>query len=263
MNTHPGDSQLNSPREELMATLRETVSSFLGTGLSRSPSGLRPIAAGIFATGLYALLPLLQMSIAPSSQELILLSWWGAIYFGIVVALTRSTSRAVIEIAELLILLNISENLAKSALAEITRRFVRRRTMRKNLVTASLAILISFLILHRRFSWPLLSIWGLGFFILYFTASQATLTASFYTCFSHSLRNHSDELFPMDPAASPLLAACTRLARRILYYWFLVFLLMMSLLAVPELMTVPLASKLLTKPGPLAISVYPSLPSFA
>jgi hypothetical protein len=256
MNTHPADSPLNSARQDLMATLRQTVGSFLGTGLSHSTSDLKPILAGIFAAGLYALLPLLQMSIVPSSRELILLSWWGAIYFGIVVALTRSTSLAVLEIVELLILPNISENFAKSAQAEIIERFVRRKTMRNSLVAASLGILISCLILHGRFSWPSLGIWGLGFFILYFTASQATLTASFYTCFSHSFRKHGDELFPMDPAASPSLTACTRLARRILYYWFLVFLLVMSLLAVPELLTVPLASKFLTKPAAADISLF-------
>src|SRR5450631_3362463 len=73
----------------------------------------------------------------------------------------------------------------------------------------------------------------LGFFIFYYTASQATLTAPFYTCFSQSLKAYDDVLFPIDPAASPSIIACATLAKRVRFYWFVVFVLVMSLTALP------------------------------
>jgi len=185
---------------------------------------------------------MLQMLCMPSSRELILLSWWGVIYFGLVVTLTRSTSLAVVEIVEVLVLPNISEEFAESVRENITKNFIRRQIFMKSLGAASVAMLISCLLL-RGSHWVQLCIWGVGFFILYFTASQATLTAPFYRCFSQSLKKHSDVLFLIDPAASPAVSACTALAKRILSYWFVVFVLVMSLTAVPYIMALPLVSR--------------------
>jgi hypothetical protein len=245
--------QLGSAHRELAEAVHRTVGSFLGTGfssgISNSKGELSPITAGLCATGLYALIPIMQMLFMPSSRELILLSWWGAMYFGVVVALTRSTSLAVIEIVDELLLPNISEEFAISTREKITKGFVRSTIFVKSLGSACIAILTSCLILHRQFAWPLLYVWGSGFFVLYFTAAQATLTAPFYTCFSHTLRKQSADLFEIDPAASPAVSACTMLARRILYYWFLVFLLVISLLAIPVIMTQPFVSGFVSKPA--------------
>jgi len=222
------------------------LGSFLGTGFTSHvtppKTELRPITAGLLAAGLYALVPMLQMLCMPSSRELILLSWWGVIYFGLVVTLTRSTSLAVVEIVEVLVLPNISEEFAESVRENITKNFIRRQIFMKSLGAASVAMLISCLLL-RGSHWVQLCIWGVGFFILYFTASQATLTAPFYRCFSQSLKKHSDVLFLIDPAASPAVSACTALAKRILSYWFVVFVLVMSLTAVPYIMALPLVSR--------------------
>ena len=40
-------------------------------------------------------------------------------------------------------------------------------------------------------------------------------------------------LFPFYPAASPAVSVCLALGKRILFYWFVVFLLVMSLVALP------------------------------
>jgi hypothetical protein len=172
------------------------------------------------------------MACKPSSLELIFLSCWGAVYFGLVVALTRRTSLAVVEIIEALLIPSLSEDCADSARENIEKNFVRPRIFMKSLGAASIAMLISCMLLPRSHGIELV-IWGLGFFILYFTASQATLTAPFYTCFSQSLKAHDDVLFPIDPAASPSIIACAALAKRVLFYWFLVFVLVMSLTALP------------------------------
>jgi hypothetical protein len=252
MKTHAGHAQPVLAHRRLAESVRITVGSSLGAGFSsglpHSKTNLGPTTAGIVAAVLYAVIPILQMFVVPTSRELILLSWWGAIYFGIVVALTRSTSLAVIDIVEVLLLPNISEQFADSAQEEILKDFVRPKIFVNSLGAGSAAILASCLILHRQYSWPLLCLWGPGFFILYFTASQATLTARFYKCFGHSLRKHTADLFAIDPAASPAVSACTTLARRILCYWFLVFLLVMSLLAVPVIMNFPFASRFASTP---------------
>lgn len=228
--------QVGTERLKLAQAVQTTLGSFLGTGLPAYESDLTtkfsPIVAGVLAAALYALIPLLEMFRMPRSRELILLSWWGTIYLGIVVALTRSTSLAVTEIIQVLVLPNMSEQCAKTVREDIGRRFVRPRIIMKSLAVSGVAIFISIWIL-RAYPWVDLAVWGLGFFILYFTASQATLTAPFYTCFSHSLKDHSDDLFPSDPAASPAVSACTALAKRILYYWFGVFALVMSMMALP------------------------------
>jgi hypothetical protein len=251
MTPPAADIRPDSPHQQLAEAVRITVGSFLGTGFSRGPSdsNLGPIAAGILFASPYAVLAIVQMVFAPASRELILLSWWGTIYLGIVVALTRSTSLAVIEIVELLILPNVSEEFAISARKEILKDFVKPRILVKSLGAASVAIFVSCLILHRQYSWPLLVLWAPGFFVLYFTASQATLTAPFYKSFGHSLRRHSADLFAIDPAASPAVSACTTLARRVLFYWFLVFLLVISLLAVPVLMNAPVAARFASAPA--------------
>jgi hypothetical protein len=234
-NMVAADMQGNPAREALNLTVKQILGSFLGTGLSRRQSQVSPMTAGILGSAFYSLIPLLQMLLVAGSRELIVLSCWGAVYFGIVVALTRSTSLAVSEIVDLLVLPNISEGLAESVRTELSQRFVRTKIIVKSVVAAGAAVLISCWSLHRQYSWPSLSLWSIGFFILYFTAAQATITAQFYTCFGHSLRQYDTELFPMDPTASPAISALTRLARRILYYWFLVFLLVMSLLGIPKI----------------------------
>jgi len=188
------------------------------------------------------------MFLMPSSHELISLSWWGVVYFGLVVTHTRYTSLAVDEIVEELVLPSISDELAESVRKNIQKSFARRQTLMKSLSAASIAILISCVFL-RQFHWRQLCAWGVGFFILYFTASQATLTAPFYRRFSDSLKEHSDVLFPIDPAASPAIYACTALAKRILLYWFVVLLLVMSLMAVPYIWTFLLASRFGTWSG--------------
>jgi hypothetical protein len=188
------------------------------------------------------------MFLIPRSHELIALSWWGVVYFGLVVTHTRNTSLAVEEIVEELVLPSISCKLADSVRINIQKKFSRRQILMKSLSAASIAIFISCALL-RQFHWPQLCAWGVGFFILYFTASQATLTAPFYTRFSASLRDHSDVLFPVDPAASPAIHACTSLAKRILWYWFVVSALVMSLMAVPYIWTFLLASRFGTWSG--------------
>jgi hypothetical protein len=104
-----------------------------------------------------------------------------------------------------------------------------------------MAILMSCLLL-RQFIGIQLWVWSVGFFVLYFTAAQATLTAPFYTCFSLSLKEHSDILFALDPAASPALRACRALGARILSYWFAVLILVLSVIGVPYLMKGPFSS---------------------
>src|SRR5437879_7964679 len=104
MKTHTAPVQRGVAHRKLAESVRRTVGSFLGTGfsssLSHSKTELSPIAAGSFAALVYALIPILQMVFLPSSRELILLSWWGAIYFGIVTAFTPSTSLAVSDVIE-------------------------------------------------------------------------------------------------------------------------------------------------------------------
>lgn len=238
--------QPGSGHERLAETVRSTVGSFLGTGftsyVSPPKTGLRPVAAGIVAAAIYALIPMLQLLWTPKSHELILLSCWGVLYFGLVVSLTRSTSLAVVEIIEVLLLPNVSEEFADGARENMERNFSKLQIFIKSLGAASVAMLVSCVLL-RQFQWGPLCIWGSGFFILYFTASQATLTAPFYTCFSHSLKAHSDVLFLVDPAASPAVSACTALARRIFSYWFAVSVLVMSLMAMPYIMDHPFASR--------------------
>jgi hypothetical protein len=246
MESRTDQLQCASEHEKLADVVRSTVGSFLGTGftshVSPSKAELHPIAARILAAGLFALIPILQLLCTPSSHVLILLSSWGVIYFGLVVALTRSTSIAIIEIVNVLLLPNVSEEFAGSARKNIEKNFAKKQIFRKSVCASSVAMLISCVLL-RQFHWFPLSIWGVGFFILYFTASQATLTAPFYTCFSYSLKQHSDVLFPVDPAASPAVSACTALAKRLFSYWFAVFMLVMSLTGVLYIMAYPLASK--------------------
>jgi hypothetical protein len=239
--TQPGPEH-----RRLAETVRRTVGSFLGTGFTSHvtppKTELRPVAAGVAAAALYALIPMLLLLCTPKSHELILLSCWGVLYFGLVVSLTRSTSLAVVEIIVVLILPNVSEEFADSASENIERNFSKPNIFIKSLVAASSATLVSYVLL-RQFHLGPLCIWAVGFFILYFTASQATLTAPFYTCFSHSLKEHSDVLFLVDPAASPAVSACTALAKRIFSYWFEVSILVMSLMAMPYIMAHPFASR--------------------
>src|SRR5260370_19307894 len=110
MKTQAAHIQPVPAHRRLAESVRITVGSFLGTGFSSglSHSNLGPTTAGVCAAGFYALIPILQTVVVPTSRELILLSWWGAIYFGIVVALTRSTALAVIDILDALLLPNIS-----------------------------------------------------------------------------------------------------------------------------------------------------------
>ena len=226
-----------SGRRELAEAVRNALGSFLGAGLPiviPYKSERSALAAGIFAAALYALIPLLQLY-SGSPRELLYLSWWGVAYFGLVVALTRSTSLAIMEIVDLLILPYLSEECTDGALDCITRNFLRPRIFMKSLAVASGSMLLSCVLL-RQFHWNL-CLWGLGFFILYFSASQATLTARFYSCFSLSLKEHSNVLFPLDPAASPAVCACKALARRILSYWLMVFVLVMSIMALPYIAT--------------------------
>jgi hypothetical protein len=211
---------------KLAQTVRSTVGSFLGTGFPSSvflpKTELSPLVTGVFAAALYALIPMLQMACKPTSLELIFLSCWGAVYFGLVVALTRRTSLAIVEIIEALLIPSLSEDCADSAREYIEKNFVRPRIFMKSLGAASIAMLISCVLLPRSHGVELV-IWAIGFFILYFTASQATLTAPFYTCFSQSLKAHDDVLFPIDPAASPSIIAFAALAKRVLFsgFWFL------------------------------------------
>jgi hypothetical protein len=245
MKAQPVRVQPEAGRQRLAKTVRGVLGSSLGTGfpsyISSTKTGLRPIAVGAIAAGLYALLPLLQMGLKPTSPQLVLLSWWGVVYFGLVVMLTRRTATAVTEIVEVLLIPNISEEFADTARENIEKNFVRPRTFMKSLAAASIAMLISCALLWQ-FRGIQLFIWGVGFFTLYFTASQATLTAPFYTSFSLSLKKHSNILFAVDPAASPVVIACTALAKRILSYWFVVFVLVMSLTSIPYLMSRPEAS---------------------
>jgi hypothetical protein len=246
MRIQAADPQLGPEHHKLAETVRTTLGSFLGTGFPSNvaypKTELRPVTAGILAAALYALIPILQMLCLPGSHELILLSWWGVVYFGLVVTLTRSTSLAVVEVIEALLLPNVPEEFACSVRQNIERNFARPRIFMKSLGVASIVMLISCLLL-RQFHWVQLCVWGIGFFVLYFTASQATLTAPFYTCFGDSLKKHSEALFAADPVASPAVSACTALARRVLWYWFVVFLLVMSLIAVPHVMSLHLASR--------------------
>lgn len=177
---------------------------------------------------------MLQTLCRPTSHDLILLSCWGGLYFGTVVAVTRSTSERIVEIVELLILPHISEEVAESVREKIETSFVERRIFRTSLVVAGIFLVISVYILHRH-NWFELWIWSLGFFILYFTASQTTYTATFYTCFSHSLKMTDEGFSGIDPVESPAILACEVLGRRMLGYWFIVFLLVMSLMAIPQL----------------------------
>jgi hypothetical protein len=245
MKTQPVRVQPESARQRLANTVRGALGSSLGTGfpsyVSSTKTELRPIAIGVIAAGLYALLPLLQMCLRPSSPQLVLLSWWGVVYLGLVVMLTRRTSAAVVEIVEVLLIPNISEEFANTVRENIEKNFSRPRTFMKSLAAASAAMLISCALLWQ-FRGIQLFVWGVGFFILYFTASQATLTAPFYTCFSISLKKHSNILFAVDPATSPAVIGCTALAKRILSYWFVVFVLVMSLTGIPYLMSLPIAS---------------------
>ncbi len=235
MNIQPVHVQGGPGHKRLAKTVRATLGSFLGTGFTRhvSPpeSEPRPIAAGLCAAVLYAVIPIALKLCKPSSPELFLLFCWGAVYCGLVVTLTRSTSRAVVEIVEVLILPNVSEAFAETVRAKIEKNFSRPRTLWISLCVATTAMLISWVLLWQ-FHWVRLCLWGIGFFILFFTGAQATLTAPFYTCFSSSLKEHTDVLFFLDPAASPAVSVCTALARRILWYWFVVFVFLVSLIAV-------------------------------
>jgi hypothetical protein len=231
-----GALQGGGPHRRLAETVRETVGLYLGAGFFGYPPRMQlsPLVAGALSAGIYALLPVLQMLCKPRSHDLIVLSGWGALYIGIVVALTKSTSQAIIEIVEVLLIPHISKDVAEDILTNIKKQFPKRRIFRTSLVAASISIFISVCIL-RRHDWSDLCIWSLGFFVLYFTASQATLTAPFYTCFSHSLKTSHDGFFAIDPAETPNVSACKALGRHMLGYWFIVFLLVTSLIAIPSL----------------------------
>jgi hypothetical protein len=241
------DVHARSEQRQLSDAVRRTLGSFFGTGFSSDnpepKAGFGPIVYGILYACVYALIPIAQRNWMASSPELIILSWWGTIYFGTVTVLARSTSIATTELVEILLIPNISDDFARSAREEMAKGFDRTTIAIKSLVVAILAMILSCYFL-RRFPWPHLLTWGLGFFVLYFTASQATLTGLFYTCFSKSLKQHSGDLFVVDPAASPAVFACSAIAKRVLAFWFGTFILVMSLMAAPYKFTYPFSYRL-------------------
>ena len=247
MSTQGIYAQPESERQQLRDAVWGTVGSFFGTGFwgdnSDPKAGFGPIFYGIVVACIYALIPLAQRRWMASSPELIILSWWGTAYYGIVTVFARSTSIATTELVEVLLIPNVSEDFARSAREEMTKGFNRNTILFKSLGVATLAMILSCYLL-RRFPGLHLLTWGIGFFGLYFTASQATLTGLFYTCFSNSLKKHSDDLFVVDPAASPAVSACSAIAKRVLAFWFGAFVLVMSLMAAPYKFAYPFAYRL-------------------
>jgi hypothetical protein len=219
---------LGSPRRDLAAAVKDLLGSSLGADLPGSHlARMSAKVTGLIAASLYGCIPALQFALG-SPKALIVLSCWGALYFGIVVALTRSTSPWVLETVETLILPTLSDAGARTALMKMRSDFKRPQLVVVSLMTALVFVGISWLFL-RQYPPQHVALWCLGYFYLYFTAALVTLTTRFYTCFSTAIKQNPDQLFRLDPASSPVIFASRALANRMLRYWFCVFLLVVTL----------------------------------
>jgi hypothetical protein len=230
----------DAPRGELAAAVEVLLGSSLGVNLPRGrfPERLSAILAGLSAGLLYACVPVLQYAIG-SPGVLILLSCWGTLYFGVVVALTRSTSRWAIESVATLIVPTLSDTAARMALDTIRSDFQRQRFVVVSLATSLVLAGLSWWLLRPVMRPQHLAVWSVGYTFLYFTAALVTLTTRFHLCFSAAIKQHPEQLFQLDPAHSPVILALSALGNRLLRYWFYVFLLVVTLAGVP-----PVASRL-------------------
>lgn len=239
----------------LVRQVQIILSETLGVRMRFSPAPQRwgPLAGALVVLALYLVLWWAVDAAAERAgwqrhPKFVSLLAWGGFYFAAALFFTQSATAAVIDTiqsdiephAERDYLAKVTESLAEWHRPFFLRIGVPVLIASVSLVAATLAIASD---IER--GWPsrdlltspLYLFWAATYFLYFLTAAQAVTAAQFYRHFARHLELTTKSFFVLRGTDSPLVVGLARLSSRVLIFWVMIFLTILSsmLLAVPDL----------------------------